>query len=211
MSVAPRQPMSLPEFLAWEERQDLRYEFDGIQPVAMTGGTARHETIGNTLRSELLPRLRGGPCRVWGPNSKIEVQGHIRYPDAFVSCSPVAPQDTIIPQPVVVFEVLSPSTSGTDRIAKLREYQATPSIQRYVILKQDSIAATVFLRHGDEWPATVLTEADMLDMPEIGVALTLEEIYADAVFEETEIVSRAGDLAGFHTDSGLRNLANAAS
>ena len=47
MNVALRKPMSLAEFLAWEERQELRYEFDGFQPVAMTG--ERSGTIG--LRS----------------------------------------------------------------------------------------------------------------------------------------------------------------
>ena len=39
MDVALRKPMSLAEFLAWEERQELRYEFDGFRPVAVTGGT----------------------------------------------------------------------------------------------------------------------------------------------------------------------------
>jgi Uma2 family endonuclease len=85
-----------------------------------------------------------------------------------------------VPAPVVVFEILSPSTSRTDRIEKLREYQATPSIQRYVILEQDSIAAMVFARHGDDWIGTALTEADTLQMPEIGIELALADIYADA-------------------------------
>jgi len=70
--------------------------------------------------------------------------GRIRYPDASVNCTQGRPGDTIVPAPVVVFEILSPSTSRTDRIEKLREYQATPSIQRYVILEQDSSAAMVF-------------------------------------------------------------------
>ena len=46
MSVALQKGMTLAEFLDWEERQELRYEFDGFQPVAMTGGTLRHEAIG---------------------------------------------------------------------------------------------------------------------------------------------------------------------
>ena len=99
-----------------------------------------------------------------------------------VSCTPGPPSDTIVPAPVVVFEVLSPSTSRIDRIEKLREYQATPSIQRYVILEQDSIAAMVFSRHGDDWTGSALTEADVLRMPEIGIELALAEIYADARF-----------------------------
>jgi Uma2 family endonuclease len=180
MSAAVQKPMTLREFLDWEERQELRYEFDGARPEAMTGGTRRHETVGTTLRALLYARLRGSACRPWGPNSKIEVQGRIRYPDAFVSCTSSHPNDTIIPAPVVVFEILSPTTSRTDRIEKLREYQATPSIQRYVILEQDSVAATVFSRQGGEWTGHALTETDVLRMPEIGIELPLADIYADA-------------------------------
>ncbi|MGH7155076.1 MAG: hypothetical protein ACREF3_14225, partial [Acetobacteraceae bacterium] len=66
MTVAQRRPMTLPQFLAWEERQELRYEFDGLQPVAMTGGTLRHEAIGNRLRALLLSKLEGKQCRPWG-------------------------------------------------------------------------------------------------------------------------------------------------
>lgn len=180
MSNALREPLSLADFLDWEERQELPYEFDGSQPVAMTGGTDAHEAIGGSLRLALQSRLRGGPCRVRGPTMKIEILGRIRYPDAFVYCSPVPPGATVIREPVVVFEVVSASTSRTDRITKLREYQGAPSIQRYVILEQDAIAATVFSRLGADWTARPLTEGDTLQMPEIGIDLPMTEIYADA-------------------------------
>ena len=106
MSAVLQRPMSWAEFLAWEEKQELRYEFDGFQPVAMTGGNLGHEAIGGALRALLYQRLRGKPCRSWGPTTKIEVQGRIRYPDAHVNCTPFSPGDTIVPEPVVVFEVL---------------------------------------------------------------------------------------------------------
>jgi Uma2 family endonuclease len=186
MSTALRQRLSLDEFLAWEEREPLRYEFDGWQPVAMTGGTDLHEAIGGTLRALLREQLRDKPCRVRGPTLKIETMGRIRYPDAFVYCTPVAPSETVIREPVVVFEVLSPGTSRTDRIEKLREYQATPSIQRYVILEQDSIAATVFTRHGEDWDARPVTAGEMLAMPEIDVILSLGDIYADVTLPVIE-------------------------
>jgi Uma2 family endonuclease len=72
------------------------------------------------------------------------------------------------------------TTLRTDRVEKLREYQATLSIRRYVILEQDSIAAMVFSRHADEWTGHALTETDVLRMPEIGIELPLADIYADA-------------------------------
>ena len=151
MSSAVRKPMTIAEFVAWEEHQELRYKFDEWEPVAMTGGTLAHEVLGGTLRALLREQLRGKPCQAVGPTLKIEVMGRIRYPDAFVFCTPVPAGETVIREPVVVFEVLSPGTSRTDRIETLREYQAAPSIRQYVILEQDSIAAMVFTRHGDGW------------------------------------------------------------
>jgi Uma2 family endonuclease len=191
MSAVLRPPMTREAFLEWEETQELRYEFDGFRPVAMTGGTDAHEAIGGTLRALLRERLHGRDCRVRGPTLKIEVAGRIRYPDAFVYCSPPSPRNTVIHDPVVVFEVLSASTSRTDRIEKLAEYQATPSIQRYVILEQDSIGATVFSRLGPNWVARPLKSGDRLIMPEIGAEIDLDEIYQDVAFpppdEEPEI------------------------
>src|ERR1700748_1477896 len=96
MSVAVRQPMSVAEFLAWEERQELRWEFNGIQPVAMTGGTLAHEIIGDKIRFALRPRLGSGPCRVRDPTLKIEVAGRIRYPDAFLVCTHSSMETTVI-------------------------------------------------------------------------------------------------------------------
>ena len=75
MNIALRKPMTVEQFLAWEERQELRWEFDGVEPVAMTGGTDAHEAIGGVLRALLRERLRGKPCRVRGPTLKIEVAG----------------------------------------------------------------------------------------------------------------------------------------
>lgn len=186
MSVALRRPMALAEFLAWEGRQELRWEFDGFEPVAMTGGTVAHERIGGNLRALLHAALRGKPCQVLGPTMKVRVADSIRYPDAFVLCTLVPRDATIVTDPVVVFEVLSPSTSRTDRIEKLREYQATPSIHRYVILEQDAVAATVYVRHGTDWTVQVLLADETLAMPEIDVSLPLADIYADVALPPPE-------------------------
>jgi Uma2 family endonuclease len=182
MSDPIRRPMTLPEFLAWEERQELRYEFDGFGPVAMTGGTVGHAAIKGNLLLALNGRLRGGPCRAFGSDLKIAVADRIRYPDAFVVCSPQVGSATIASDPVVVFEILNPSTSRTDRIVKAREYGNTASIRRYIILEQTSRAATVFTRMNDVWASVIVDgDADLL-MPEIGISVPLAELYADVSF-----------------------------
>src|SRR3984885_16014002 len=82
MNLTAPKPMTLAEFLKWEERQDLRYEFDGVAPVAMTGGTAGHATVQRNLAIALGGRLRGKPCKFYGSDLKIQVaENYIRYPD----------------------------------------------------------------------------------------------------------------------------------
>lgn len=177
MSAALQKSMSLPEFLDWEDEQESRWEYDGFEPVAMTGGTAEHAAIGGNLITALNNRLRGKPCRAFNGDLKIQVAGRIRYPDAFVVCSPVPRGATVIEDPVVVFEVLSPSTAGTDIGAKNEEYRDTPSIRRYVMLAPDRPAATVFAREGDDWIGHIVSGDTPLVMPEIGIELPLLELY----------------------------------
>jgi Uma2 family endonuclease len=172
-----RTPMTREEFLAWEERQDLRYEFDGWQPVAMTGGTVAHSVIQNNLHMAIGSRLRRTPCRFYGSDLKIETAHGIRYPDGFVACGTVMVDATVIRDPVVIFEVLSDSTARTDLVTKNQEYAAIPSVRRYVVLAQESMAGTMFERIGDDWVGHLLAADSVLRMPEIGIELALAELY----------------------------------
>lgn len=182
MSADQPRPMSLETFLPWEEAQELRWEFDGIAPVERTSGTVEHALIQGNLIVALAQRLRGSPCQVYTSSLKILVAGSIRYPDAFVACGVYPRGITVIEDPVVVFEVLSPSSALVDRVVKNQEYRGTPSIQRYVMIEQDRMAATVFERAGDDWVGHLLIGEAVLAMPEIGVELALAEVYAGVAF-----------------------------
>jgi Uma2 family endonuclease len=177
MNVALRKPMSLVEFLAWEQRQEIRYEFDGFQPVSMVGVTRAHATIQGNLLISLGIRLRGTRCRAFGSDLKIEAAGSIRYPDAFVARTPGVGNQTVVNDPVVIFEILSQGSALTDRVIKNTEYRQTASILRYVMLEQDSQAATVFAREGERWVGSLLTGDAVLSMPEIAVEVPLAELY----------------------------------
>ena len=110
MSVALHEPITLEKFLAWEECQPARFEFDGFHPIAMTGGTVAHNRIMRRLHRLLEQHLEGTPCEPFGPDVKIIADGRARYPDAVVSCTPQPDRSQVIENPVVVFEVLSEST-----------------------------------------------------------------------------------------------------
>ncbi len=177
MSLALPRPMTVEAFLAWEEGQELKHEFDGVRVIAMVGGTLAHARLQRNLTLAIGGRLRGHRCEFLGSELKIRTATGIRYPDGMVTCTRGANDDKLCADPVVLFEVLSPSTAGTDRITKNREYAAIPSVQRYVMLEQDRIAATVFSRAGDDWIGHVLADEADLAMPEIGISLPLPELY----------------------------------
>ena len=177
MSELQRKAMTPEEFLIWEAGQDLRWEFDGFEPVAMTGGTDAHAAIQANVIATLTIRLRGKPCYARGSEIKVRTGPGYRYPDAFVSCTPVARDATVAAEPVVIFEVMSESTSRTDRTTKLLEYRSLPSVQRYVMLEQDQAIATVFTRTETGWGLERLNAGDVLLMPEIGVEVPMSELY----------------------------------
>lgn len=171
--------MTLKAFLVWEDAQELKYEFDGVRPIGMAGGTNAHWRIQRNLAISIGGQLRGQPCEFLGSDVRIITDRTVRYPDGVVTCKPGANNGTSVTDPVVIFEVLSPSTAGTDRITKNREYAAIPTVQRYVMLEQDRIGATVFSRAGDDWVGHVLADDAMLALPEIGITLPLAELYED--------------------------------
>lgn len=178
MNVAlPRARMSLDEFLAWEKRQDGRWEFDGFAPQAMVGASVGHHRIVSTFAAALRERLQGR-CLVLTEAVKLRLQETVRYPDVMVVCSEVANEATEISDPLVVAEVLSGSTALNDRIVKNREYEAAPGIRRYIILEQEVIAAEVYTHADGRWVRSTVVNDDVLEMPEIGVTMPLAAAYA---------------------------------
>jgi Uma2 family endonuclease len=195
MSTALRKPrMSREQFFAWAQTQDIPHEFDGFEPVAMTGGTVNHSQITQNIQRALYTRLRGSGCRPLGPDAGVATVGDtVRYPDALVTCTQVPGTATLVPGVVAVFEVLSPASGRTDRIDKVREYRAVPSIRRYVIVEHSSIGLTVLSRAGadEDWRATILTEGDVLRITELDIEIPVAEFY-----ENVDLPPVASDDAG---------------
>lgn len=182
MSEAHKRTMLPEEFLAWEARQEQKWEFDGFRPVAMVSSSDAHAAIqGNTITS-LNNRLRATPCRVRGPETKVQTGQSYRYPDALVSCTPVAPRSMVAIGPIVIFDVLSDSTAETDRTDKLREYTALPSVQHYVMLEQNRAYVTVITRMVTGWVLEVLDQTGTISLPQIEISIPVSEIYEGLAF-----------------------------
>jgi Uma2 family endonuclease len=187
MNVAMRRTMTLAEFLYWEERQELRYEFDGVRPLDRNGGTASHSIIQANFLVALCRPLRGSPFVVFGSSLKFLTGVRtVRYPDAIVVRRGFDPRATVVENAVVVLEVLDESTSRVDRIVKAREYEATPSVQHYVMLEQEAAQAVVYTRSGESWTHDILVGASSLALPPLGVAIPLAELYDGVEFAADE-------------------------
>jgi Uma2 family endonuclease len=187
MSAALQKRWTIEQFFAWAESRDERYEFDGTRPVAMDGGSIRHGIITGNIRSALTARLRGSPCSCHGPDVAIQTNGNsIRYPDALVTCAKLSQSARIVPDPVIVFEVLSPDSSRRDRIEKQGEYAAVPTIRRYVILEFTKAALTVLHKPevGAGFTELLLSAQDTLHLPEIGIEVPVAEFYLDVEFDD---------------------------
>lgn len=148
VSEARRLDWTLATFLPWEAAQSARFELvDGRQPRLMTGGTQAHALIAGNIIAGLKPGLRGSPCRPTGSDPRVVTgTGNVRDPDALVDCGPFRPDSHDVSEPVAVFEVLSRSTAWTDLYAKLRDYDATPTIRLYAVIAQDGSHVAVWRR-----------------------------------------------------------------
>ncbi len=180
MNIAFRKPMTREEFFTWAEAQEERYEFDGFHPVAMTGGSGNHSRITGSINFQLRLRLGKGPCEALGSDAGVAtVDERVRYPDALVTCTRFDGRDHTVSSPVIVFEVVSASSTRTDRIVKVNEYHAVPSIKRYIIVEQTVIGLSVLWRQhqDDPWSVLTLTDGDVLNLPEIGIEIPVNDLY----------------------------------
>jgi Uma2 family endonuclease len=186
MNIAVRKPrMTRDQFFAWAQADGGRWEFDGFEPAAMTGGTVNHSQIALNIHAALRSRLRDSGCSPLGPGAGLATIGDaVRYPDALVTCTKVAGDAHVVPGVIVAFEVLSLTSGRVDRIVKLREYRAVPSIRHYVILEHSGIGLTVFSRDNadQDWTATALTVDDTLHLPELNTEIPVTEFYQDVEF-----------------------------
>ena len=177
--------MTREQFFDWASAQGGRYEFDGFEPVAMVGGTLNHNQIALNIHVALRQRLGGTGCRPYGMDAGVATVGDtVRYPDGVVTCSPMNGTSRLVPNPVIVFEVISPTSGHMDRIVKLREYAAVDSIRRYIIVESASAGVTVNLRQaaGQRWTATSATVDETLLLPEIGIEIPVAELYEGVEF-----------------------------
>jgi Uma2 family endonuclease len=185
-SIEPDAPRfaSAEAFLDWVEAQPEKWELvDGVA-VMMAGGSLNHSRLAGNAYLALRTGLRGSRCEAFGSDAAVTLEpGRVGFPDVSVSCD--AANGKSVPDPVVIIEVLSPTTQSYDLGDKARAYRKLASLRHLVFVRQDKIAVQHFYRAeaGEEWR---LTEIDRVDVPlrltAVGVEIGMPELYAQVTF-----------------------------
>ena len=175
-------PESLPRlgpeaYLEYEREQSLRHELVDGYLYAMTGSSDRHEEIALNLAAALRVHLKGTPCRAYKGDLKLRVADDFYYPDVFVRCGENRGDAYFKTDPVVIAEVLSPSTQRYDRGDKRLAYFQLPSLREYLLIAQDRMAVEFLdIKRPDQVVRLVRSE-DVLRLKSVDFAMTLAELY----------------------------------
>jgi Uma2 family endonuclease len=174
-------PWTTESFLAWEDRQEFKYEFDGHRVIPMTGGSLAHQRIVFNLCLSLMG-LTGDRPLVVAQEMRLRIGAQIRYPDVVVCAGPLDQTTRTLTDVLALFEVLSDDTATTDRVQKLIDYAGLPSLRSYVLPEQTEVAATLFRREaGGDWIASAHTAAELV-LPGLDIVLPLAHVYRGLAF-----------------------------
>ncbi len=186
------------EYLELERANDARYEYIDGQLFLMAGESLAHSQISINIAGEVRAQLKGTPCQALSPNMKVRTQLHAKYrgrfsyPDLIIVCGTPLFHDKekdVLTNPVVIFEVLSPSTERYDRGEKFLRFRAEiETLTDYVLIAQDMPLVEHYTRRSDGW---LLVSIDALtgtlNLPNVNCRLSLAEVYDRVKFPEIKI------------------------
>ena len=187
MKTATYTTYSESDYLAYEAQSPVRHEYIAGEIFAMTGASIRHNVIAGNLFAELRTHLKGTPCRalIEGVKLRLRKEQSYFYPDVMVTCEDrlqeLDGQQQIVEAPLVVIEILSPTTEATDRREKLRAYRTLPSLKEYLLVSQEQAQVEIYRRRGDiGWDIITYEPGDTVEIASLELQLGMDEIYFES-------------------------------
>ena len=176
--------MTADEFLSWEIEQPERWELVDGECYAMAGGTDVHNTICLNTAFVLRANLAGGRCSVFMSDMKLKIADDetVFYPDVMVSCDEAdRGRRQWKEAPVLIAEVLSPSTEAYDRGRKFAAYRLIPGLKTVLFINQGRPFVECYTRAGDnEWKLAEARGIDnVITIEALDFSLTLTDLYRD--------------------------------
>jgi Uma2 family endonuclease len=187
---SPRHFFTLNEYFALEHASDRRFEYWDGEIICVSGDTLANAQIVGNISFGLFGKLAGGPCRAVGGGLAIRTPAlpPYRYPNATVFCGhpkveSISGIETLL-NPVLIVEVLSPTTERHDREDKFTAYQKIESFKEYLLVSQHMALITHCRRQPDDtWTSEdVAGLSALLKLESIGCTLSLAEIYEEVDF-----------------------------
>lgn len=182
-SLRPRYRYSYEEYLSYERDSGMKHEYDDGEIYAMAGGSRRHNALASRV-SGALEASRGPGCVAFQSDQRVRIlaTGRAIYPDVSmvrgtIEGDPADPQGATITNPVLIVEVLSPTTEQEDRGNKWQHYQRISSLQEYVLVSQAEPRIERYRRlPSGDWEYHEAT-AGTVDL-QCGATLDLARLYA---------------------------------
>ena len=188
MAVERVRQASVEEFLDIAEASEYRYEYIDGEPIKLTGGKLNHFRIIHRIQVLLDRFLAATNCEVLASGMLVRVgQSTLVDPDVSVVCGTAETEsDTrILLNPILVVEVISPTSIDHDRVVKRRLYQAVDSIQAYLIVEQDQMLVELFTRGESGWDLRRFARPDdEIPLDALACRLPLRDIYERIEFGE---------------------------
>lgn len=177
--------ISVADYLEGERHAEVRHEYVAGKVYAMAGASDRHNRIALNVASALSSRLGDGPCEPFISDMKLYAAPDVfYYPDVMVACDDPVEDNYFRRQPVLIVEVISPSTERNDRNEKLLAHKTISSLQEYVIVYQDETHVDVHRRTADGWTSEEFSHLeDDVALNSISLSLTVADIYRNVRFD----------------------------
>ena len=183
-SIAARTYLTPEEYLTFERKAITKHEYLSGEIVAMSGASNAHNLITGDVFAELHGQLKGGKCLVYTGDMRVKTSPTTAYfyPDITVVCDKPRFEDHTFDtflNPIVMIEVLSPSTEAYDKGEKFARYQQLVSLQEYILVSQDHVRVQHYLRRETQWLQTEFRELnDVMPLNSIECTLCLRDIYS---------------------------------
>lgn len=187
MASLPQARYTPEQYLELDREAEHRSEYVNGEILAIAGASREHNLVVTNLVREASLALRGHPCETYSNDVRVQVnQTRCTYPDVVVACSQpnfLDGQLDTLTNPIVIMEVLSPTTAQDDRSWKFAHYRRLETLTDYVMLSQFQPFIEHYTRQGDRWVLTEIAGLDaILRLPSIGCDLPLPAIYERVEF-----------------------------
>jgi Uma2 family endonuclease len=180
MNALTQPKLTLEAYLAWENEQPERHEFHQGEVFAMVGARRAHGRVVSNLNRRFSEAPDGSPCQVFTEGMKVQIgEDTVLYPDVFVTCDKAdLATDMIFRAPMLVVEVLSPSTQAYDRSAKFALYRRIPALQEYILVDPEPRRVEAFRRGADDrWVLDDMSESGTLEAASVGCRVAMVDVF----------------------------------